>query len=68
MNNIGKEYDKSNYLYSGYWIATELVQVCGIDGTGMWNFAYDSARNALDFDIGNSSFSYTDNLQNNVRW
>ena len=43
------------------------MQVCGIDGTGMWNFAYDSARNALDFDIGNSSFSYTDNLQNNVR-
>ena len=33
----------------------------------MWYFDNDSARNALDFDVGNNSLSHTDNLQNNVR-
>ena len=54
MNNIGKDYDKSNYLFIAYWIP--------FDGTGMWYFDNDSARNALDFDVGNSSLSHTHNL------
>ena len=55
--NTAKNNDKNKYAYSGYGIA--------FDGLGPWSFSNDFARNALIFDIDNSSSSHTANLKNN---
>ena len=54
--NIGKDNNKSKYLYSGYTIA--------FDGRGEWNFANDSARNVIVFAVDKSLSSHTDNCKN----
>ena len=44
-------------MYSGYAIA--------FDGTGLWIFGNDSAKNVVIFGVDNSSASHTDNCKNN---
>ena len=56
--NVVKNSDKSQYLYSGLGIA--------FDGTVLWNFQNDSARNVVIFGVDNCSSSHTDNHKNNL--
>ena len=56
--NIGKDNDKSKYVYSGYGIV--------YDGLGSWSFGNDFARNVISFGVDNSSLSLTDNRKNNI--
>ena len=47
----------NKYGYKGYWIA--------FDGVSLWDFGNDTARNAIIFDVDNSSSSHGDNRKNN---
>ena len=43
-------------MYSGYGTA--------FDGTGLWSFGYDFARNVVTYAVVNNSLSHSDNLKN----
>ena len=51
--NIGKDYDKSKYAYSGYGMP--------FDWKGEWSFGNNFAKNIIILGVDNSSLSHTDN-------
>ena len=48
--------NKSKYVYSEYGIV--------FDGTGLWNFGNDFAKNVIIFGVDNSSLSHNDLRKN----
>ena len=55
--NMAKNSDKSKWVYTGYGIA--------FDGVDLWSFGNDFARNVTIFGVDNSSSSHVDNRKNN---
>ena len=51
-----KNSEKENWVYSDYGIA--------FDGKGEWSFGDDTARNVVNFGVGNSSSSHANNSKN----